>query len=246
MIPPIPAIPPGHIHAWFVSLDCNAHGERDWRALLSPEERERAAQFRFDRDRDRYIAAHGILRLILNSYLLQLPSLIYGANGKPALACGSLHFNLSHAEDRAVIAVSATAELGVDLERVRVESDADSIAEICFSPSERRALSLLPQSLQAEAFFKCWTRKEALVKALGDGLSYPLTAFSVSLNEPPRILELAGDEHAAAQWSVRHLAPEPGYVGAIVARHPILAVVSMSLSELLPAATPLSDRFAGL
>jgi 4'-phosphopantetheinyl transferase len=246
MIPPIPAIPPGHIHAWFVSLDCNAHGERDWRALLSPEERERAAQFRFDRDRDRYIAAHGILRLILNRYLLQLPSLIYGANGKPALACGSLHFNLSHAEDRAVIAVSATAELGVDLERVRVESDADSIAEICFSPSERRALSLLPQSLQAEAFFKCWTRKEALVKALGDGLSYPLTAFSVSLNEPPRILELAGDEHAAAQWSVRHLAPEPGYVGAIVARHPILAVVSMSLSELLPAATPLSDRFAGL
>jgi 4'-phosphopantetheinyl transferase len=244
MIPPIPAIPPGHIHAWFVSLDRSAYGERDWRAILSSEERERAAQFRFDRDRDRYIAAHGILRVILSSYLPQPPSLIYGANGKPALACGSLHFNLSHADDRAVIAVSATTELGVDLERVRVESDARSIAEFCFSPSERKALSLLPQSLQAEAFFKCWTRKEAFVKALGDGLSYPLTAFSVSLggspdespDDPPRILDLAGDEQAAAQWSVRHLAPESGYVGAIVARHPILAVVSMSLSELLPAA----------
>jgi 4'-phosphopantetheinyl transferase len=248
-----PPLPPGHIHAWFVSLERNAYGERDWSALLSEEERHRAAQFRFDRDRDRYIAAHGLLRVILNSYLPQPSRLVYGANGKPALACGSLHFNLSHADDRAVIALSATAALGVDLERVRLESDAERIAQICFSPAERKALSLLPQSLQAEAFFKCWTRKEAFVKALGDGLSYPLTAFSVSLDEPdkdpeapPRILDLAGDVHAAAQWSVRHLAPEPGYVGAIVTRQPILEVVSMSLSQLLPATHPRSDLVASI
>jgi 4'-phosphopantetheinyl transferase len=246
-------IPPGHIHAWFVSLDRTAYGACDWSALLSQEELERAARFRFDRDRDRYIAAHGILRFILDSYLPEPSRLTYGTNGKPALACGGLHFNLSHAEDKALIAVSTAAELGVDLERVRLEPDAAGIAELCFSPAERKALSLVPQSLQAEAFFKCWTRKEAFVKALGDGLSYPLTGFSVSLDEspdeapaePPRILDLAGDEHAASQWSVHHLAPEPGYVGAIVTRQPILEVVSMSLSQLLPTATPLGALFAG-
>jgi hypothetical protein len=87
-------------------------------------------------------------------------------------------------------------------------------------------------------------------KALGDGLSHPLTAFSVSLDgspdESPRILDLAGDEQAGAQWSVCHLDPEPGYVGAIVARQSILEVVSMSLSELLPAANPRGDLVAGL
>jgi len=219
-------IPPGHIHAWFVSLDRSAYTDWDWNALLSPEERQRAARLRFDRDRDRFIAAHGILRCILDSYLPQPSRLIYGANGKPALACGNLHFNLSHADDKALIAVSATVELGVDLERVRPEPDAWRIANICFSASERKALSLIPQTHMADAFFKCWTRKEAFVKALGDGLSYPLTDFSVSLDEPARILELGGDEQAAAQWSVHHLAPERGYVGAIVARQPILQVLS--------------------
>jgi 4'-phosphopantetheinyl transferase len=232
-------IPPGQIHTWFVSLDRSACGDWDWHALLSPEERQRAARFRFDQDRDRFLAAHGILRRVLDSYLPQPAELVYGANGKPALAGGGLHFNLSHADDRALIAVSATVELGVDLERVRLESDASRIAELCFSPSERRALSLLPPSLQAEGFFKCWTRKEAFVKALGDGLFYPLTDFSVSLDESPdepaRILEIGGDEQAAAQWSVHPLAPEPGYVGAIVARQPIVQVLSRHLSQLLPA-----------
>jgi 4'-phosphopantetheinyl transferase len=232
-------IPFGHIHAWFVSLDRSAYSDCDWDALLSPEEHQRAACFRFARDRDRFIVAHGILRRVLGSYLREPPTLIYGTNGKPALACGSLHFNLSHADDRALIAVSATVELGVDLERVRHEPDAVRIAEYCFSPSERKALSLLPHTRRAEAFFKCWTRKEAFVKALGDGLSYPLTEFSVSLDEPAdesaRILDLGGDKRAAAQWSVHHLAPEPGFVAAIVARQPILQVVSMSLSQLVPA-----------
>jgi 4'-phosphopantetheinyl transferase len=241
-----PPIPPGHIHIWLVSLERSAYGEYDWSALLSHEERQRAARLRFDRDRDRYIAAHGILRFVLDSYLPEPSPLIHGPNGKPALACGGLHFSLSHAEEKALIAVSATGELGVDLERVRAAPDAAAIAELCFSASERTALSLLPQSLQAEAFFKCWTRKEAFVKALGDGLSYPLTDLSVTLDEPPRIRELAGDEQAAAQWSVHHLAPEPGYVGAIVTRHSILKVVSMSLSHLLPpAATPVRELFAG-
>jgi 4'-phosphopantetheinyl transferase len=233
-------IPTGHIHAWFVSLDRSAYGAYDWSALLSQEERQRAARLRFDLDRHRFIAAHGILRRVLDSYLPQPAQFVYGPYGKPALASGGLHFNLSHADDRALIAVSATTELGVDLERVRLASDAARIAEYCFSPPERRALSLLPASLQAEGFFKCWTRKEAFVKALGNGLSYPLTDFSVSLDESPdepvRILDLGGDRQAATQWSVRHLAPEPGYVGAIVARQPILQVVSMSLGQLLPAA----------
>jgi 4'-phosphopantetheinyl transferase len=235
-------IPFGHIHVWFVSLYRSAYSDCDWDAHLSPEERQRAASFRFPRDRDRFIVVHGILRRVLDSYLPQAPTLIYGTNGKPALACGGLHFNLSHTDDRALIAVSATGELGVDLERVRLEPDAARIADYCFSPSERKALSLVPQARQAEAFFKCWTRKEAFVKALGDGLSYPLTEFSVSLDEPSdepaRILDLGGDQEAGAQWSVHHLAPEPGYVGAIVARQPILQVVSMSLSQLIPGTHP--------
>ncbi|HEX4650260.1 MAG TPA: 4'-phosphopantetheinyl transferase superfamily protein [Granulicella sp.] len=240
-------IPPGHIHAWFFSIDPGACGDCDWHAFLSPEERVRAASFRFDRDRNRFLAAHGILRRILDSYLPQPARLVYGANGKPALACGRLHFNLSHADDRALIAVSATVPLGVDLERVRPEPDAARIAEYCFSPTERSALSLLPPARQAEAFFQCWTRKEAFVKALGDGLSYPLTGFSVSLDEaedetlgePARILDLAGDAHAAAQWSVHPLVPEPGYVGAIVARRPSfpvpLQVIWRNLTQLTPA-----------
>jgi len=233
-------IPTGHIHIWFVSLDRNAHSDCDWDALLSREVRQRAAGFRFARDRDRFIVAHGILRRVLEGYLPQPPTLIYGTNGKPALACGSLYFNLSHTDDRALIAVSATGELGVDLERVRLEPDASGIADYCFSPLERMLLSRVPQTRRAEAFFKCWTRKEAFVKALGDGLSYPLKEFSVSLDEPSdapaHILDLGGDKRTAAQWSVHHLVPEPGFVGAIVAHYPIFQVVSMSLGQLEPAA----------
>jgi 4'-phosphopantetheinyl transferase len=178
------------------SLDVD---EAPLRALLSPDEQERAARFVFREDRRRYIVARARLRQLLGARLRVSPEKIefqYGAAGKPALAAshGDLRFNLSHCEDVAVYAFADAAEVGVDVEREREIEDAEAIAERCFSPAERDACRAL-------GFLYCWTRKEAFVKALGSGLSSPLPELDVS---------------AAPQgWSVQSFVPRSGLIGAV-------------------------------
>jgi 4'-phosphopantetheinyl transferase len=143
---------------------------RDW---LSPEERERAVRFRFDRHRDDYIFHHATLRRILAGYLGVNPAIGANALGKPVLCAGGLHFNMSHCGPVGLYAVAAR-ELGVDVERIRPMPDAAPLAARFFTPAERDAIGS-----DEDAFFTCWTRKEAILKAAGDGLRRPLDSFEV-------------------------------------------------------------------
>jgi 4'-phosphopantetheinyl transferase len=182
-------------------------------AFLSAEERARAARFHFDKHRHEFIAARGMLREILGEYLKVDPKSVYfsyNSYGKPAV--DGVYFNLSHSGGLALYAVSRTRELGVDVERIDPVFAFEQIPEQFFSRVEVDALRALPESLQLQAFFNCWTRKEAYVKARGLGLSLELHSFDVSLapGDPAVFLRGAGD------WSVEALTPAPGYVAAIV------------------------------
>ncbi len=184
-------------------------------ALLSADEHARAARFRFDIHRTRYSAARAALREILAEYLsVPARSIEFSFNpyGKPFVE--GLHFNLSHSADLAVYAVSRTREVGIDVERLDTQFAAEQIPERFFTETEVASLRALPEHLQLEAFFNCWTRKEAYVKARGLGLSLPLSSFDVTLapGEP------AGFLRGADGWEIEAFSPVPGYVSAVVAK----------------------------
>ncbi|MEM7479764.1 MAG: 4'-phosphopantetheinyl transferase superfamily protein [Acidobacteriota bacterium] len=216
--PPRPAaLTAGRIDIWRVDLNPPENQMASYRALLSPDERMRADRFHFDRHRRRYIVGRGALRRLLGQYLDQPAatlSFAYGPKDKPFLPDTTLQFNLTNSHELALIAITEEVELGVDVEHLRAMPDAEAVAERHFSASERRALRSVPSEAKELAFFRCWTRKEAYVKALGDGLSLPLDRFDVSLEEA-RFLALDGDPAKAAEWSLFHVNPGPGYVGAV-------------------------------
>jgi 4'-phosphopantetheinyl transferase len=186
-------------------------------ATLSPDELERASHFRSARDRERFIGTRSALRNILAGYLRCEPSAIefsHNEHGKPRVR--ALHFSFSRSHELAVCAVSLTSEVGVDLERIDPAFATFSVAETFFARGEIAALGALPQHYRLEAFFRCWTRKEAYVKASGQGLSMSLQSFEVNLVEPAAFL--GGVEG----WSIESLDAPPGYAGALVASNPKL------------------------
>jgi len=187
------------------------------------DERMRAERFHFERDRKRFIVRRGILRTILGCYLSIEPSRLrfcYGKNGKPALADtsgkGRIRFNLSHSEGLALVAFTRDREIGVDIEHIRDISEMEQIAERFFSVREYTVFRVLPKSKKKEAFFNCWVRKEAFTKAIGDGLSWPLDKFDVSLilGESARLLRIEGDSKGASRWSIQDLKPASGFAAA--------------------------------
>lgn len=214
------------VHAWRASLEQPPARLERLLSTLAPEERERAARFHFERDRRRYIAGRGLLRDILSRYLNLPPDSLrfsYTPYGKPYLAegCrdGRLRFNVSHSGELALYAVSRGRELGVDVELMRADIEYAEIASRFFSGREVASLLALPAHLRQEAFFLCWTRKEAYVKGVGEGLSLPLHSFDVSLTpgEPASLLAVRGDAREAARWTLRGLEPGAGYCAALVA-----------------------------
>jgi 4'-phosphopantetheinyl transferase len=206
-------------------LDVGPDAVRAATALLSEEERKRAGRFVFDRDRRRFTVARATLRELLASRLGMRPEsveLVHGARGKPALARGfsrdDLRFNLSHCKDVAVYALTRGRDVGVDVEAVRVMPDGDDIAARFFSVRENETYRALDVRDKPLAFFNCWTRKEAFIKALGHGLHHPLDSFDVSLlaGEPGRILRVGNTSGEHCGWQLRSFVPCPGYVGAVV------------------------------
>ncbi|MGE5305951.1 MAG: 4'-phosphopantetheinyl transferase family protein [Alphaproteobacteria bacterium] len=178
--PPDQALAQDEIHVWLTGLDGADISLECCAACLSPAERERAARFKFERDRKRYLIAHGALRSILAMYLgVEAAAIDFdsGPAGKPKLArsyAGSeVEFNLSHSGEVALIAVTRGEEIGVDVEQIREDFAFKPIAQRFFTANEVGALGDLPVALQREAFYKCWTSKEALLKARGTGLSVP-------------------------------------------------------------------------
>lgn len=212
------------VHIWLASLNLKATQLLELWRTLAPAERERALRFRSQKDCDRFTAARGLLRTLLGHYLQRQPAQIefcYNAHGKPALAdnggTAPLQFNLSHSSEFALFAFARARRLGVDIEYIRPHIVEEDIAGHFFSPTEVKALRALPERLRQKAFFACWTRKEAYIKARGEGLSLPLHEFDVSLapNKPARLLKVNNSPDEAARWSLHELLSGPDYVAAL-------------------------------
>jgi 4'-phosphopantetheinyl transferase len=223
-------VPPEHeVDVWRAGLDVTVSELRQLERTLSADERHRAERFRLGRHRDRFVAARGLLRDVLGRYLGSRPehvSFSYGAYGKPALAPAVDHaplaFNLAHSGAVALVAVTARGVVGVDLERVRAGVDCERIGAQFFSARENRTLRILPRLLRDEAFFTCWTRKEAYVKARGFGLALPLDTFDVSLapGSTAKLLRAPGSSDEARGWWLLDCSPADGYVGAVAGHGP--------------------------
>jgi 4'-phosphopantetheinyl transferase len=205
------------IDVYWLDIDAEGVDDAGYRVFLSAEECDRASRFRFERDARRYIVRRGHLRQLLARYLDCIPSRIQFVSnpfGKPSVAASDLRFNLSHSHGMALFAIARGREVGCDIEQCDPQFASEQIPERFFSLHEVRALRMLAQRDQTQAFFNCWTRKEAYVKARGCGLSLPLDSFDVSLvpGEPAALL------HGCEGWSVRSLAPVTGYQAAVVAQ----------------------------
>jgi 4'-phosphopantetheinyl transferase len=212
------------VHVWFAKLDPPASHVQQMAQNLIEDERKRAENFNFKRDRKQFIVCRTALRMILGRYLNIEPSRVqffYGTHGKPyleeTLGDSTLRFNLAHSQERALYAFTCCREIGVDIEYLRALPDADQIADRFFSANENATLHALPASLRQKAFFNCWTRKEAYIKAIGKGLSQPMDQFEVSLapGESTRLLKVEGTPEEASRWSLSALTPAPGYVAAL-------------------------------
>jgi 4'-phosphopantetheinyl transferase len=216
-------LPRHEVHVWRARLD-QPQSLTGFFASLAPDEKGRAARFHFQRDREHFIIARGLLRALLSRYLNVRPadlSFSYSAHGKPFLVSqhgGVVRFNVSHSHGLALLAFTQGRDLGVDVEQIRPEVAGEQIAERFFSACEVAALRALPASQQAEAFFNCWTRKEAYIKARGEGLSLPLHQFDVSLapGEPAALLRTRISANEASRWSMIELAPGASYKAALV------------------------------
>ena len=218
--PQNPQLASGTVHVWAAALDAGPERLAACARLLAADERERAGRFHFARDRDAYIAGRGMLRLLIGRYLARAPETLdisYSDYGKPCLAGGELRFNLAHSAGLALYAFAAHTELGVDVEAERDLPDALPIARRFFSAAEYDALRALPPDEQPAAFFRCWTRKEAFIKAVGEGLSYPLDRFQVSLrpDQAPALLSVDGHAPGAREWTLVDLPLPAAYTGAL-------------------------------
>lgn len=198
---------PFDVHVWLFDLDPLSRACPAWERFLSAEEVDRAKRYKFEADRQRFIARRGILRLLLGRYLAEGPvSIGYRANpyGKLSLPSHPLAFNLSFSQDRVAFAFTLGKDIGVDIEQVHPLPDLLHLAESWFSPEERADLSALDPALQVKAFFHIWTQKEAFIKALGEGLSMSLKDFSVAVDprRPGRLLSFKGGTEGTSHWKL--------------------------------------------
>ena len=212
------------VHLWRLDLQAAAANESQWLAILSSDERARAARFHFQEHRQYYTAARAVLRELLASYLAaDARELVfaYSQKEKPALggayASRQISFNISHSGDIALLAFTRKRQIGVDVELIRQDFDTAQIAARFFSAVEQEQLAALPLEQRHEAFFRCWTRKEAYIKATGEGLSLPLRQFDVSLapHDQDALLATRPDPMEAKRWSLRDVVVTPGYAGAL-------------------------------
>ena len=213
------------VHVRITSLDRRQSDLRFFESILAEDEINRANRFHFKKDRERFVAGRGLLRMILSSYVGTPANEIiftYGCHGKPGLrrqdGRPAIEFNLAHSAGTAIYAITRDRPVGIDIELVNHEFPIESVAERVFSKVEVAAFRSLPRDMQRTAFFKCWTRKEAFIKALGDGLSCPLSDFDVSLvpGQPAKLLYIRGASEEASRWYMEDIESVAGYAAAIV------------------------------
>ena len=222
-------LPPGEVHVWLACLDGMEGCRTGFEHILSVDELERARQFRFELDRSRFVKSIGVLRSILGQYLQVNPKRItFGREkyNKPVLSGpldrDGIHFNMSRSKGVALYAFSKNHILGIDVEKKDALPDLDWMVRHFFAPCEIHEYFTLPVMARTDAFFRCWTRKEAFLKATGVGLFRPLSSFSVSLRreEPCRIKDIFDERETATEWIARDVPVSGGYAAAIVVDTP--------------------------
>ena len=215
------------VHVWRSQLELPSPQEQRLRGILTDDELDKARRFYFEIDRQRFIAARGTLRSILSRYIPTSPGHLrfyYNQYGKPSLApefsSTLLNFNLSHSGSLALFAITRNMEIGVDVEHVRSDFEYEEIAKRFFSVNEVATLRTIPTEKKLEAFYNCWTRQEAYIKAHGKGLSLPLDSFDVSLAswEPSIVLITKDELQEGSHWTLLDLKPGLGYMGALAVR----------------------------
>lgn len=219
----------GEVHIWRIRLDQPADQEKKFLDTLELDERARANRYHSAKDRRHFVVARGFLRLVVSRYLETIPEQLrfcHGAYGKPALdgvhRSSRLRFNMSHSHGVALCALTDSREIGVDVEYIRADFTSEEIARHFFSPLEVETLSALPPEERVTAFFRCWTRKEAYIKATGRGLSQPLDGFDVALapGERAALLRTGVDSQASARWSLCDLQVGNDYAAALAVEEP--------------------------
>lgn len=212
------------VDIWCVKLHSMSPHVQDLDGILSSEEKNRSEKFRSDRDKLRSVVSRGVLRLILSAYLEQPPAqiqIISGPQGKPALFQQDkrypIQFNLSHSHEMVLYGVTRIGEIGVDVEKVRDVPDFEKIIRRFFSPRERAAFDELPPTQRKRAFFTCWSRKEAFMKARSDGFSLPLDQFDVSIlpDQPAALLATRWDPLEVDRWLLSDISLDADHVAAM-------------------------------
>lgn len=208
-------------HVWLVNKSAHIKNFNIYWTLLNKEEQEKANAFRFKKDKDCYVIARGVLRILLGNYLGKSPNTIvfqYLINSKPSVVNDkNLEFNISHSEDCILMAFLQDFVVGIDVEYTKRPVELENIARSFFSEEEVKELFTLDKSYHLQAFYNCWTRKEAFIKALGDGLSFPLDKFVVSLSSAKEasLLETKWDKEEKEKWILNAIKVQENYIGAI-------------------------------
>jgi 4'-phosphopantetheinyl transferase len=217
---------PGEIH---VCRQAIAVGDQELGSLwevLSAEERTRAERYRFEVSRRTFVVCRGMLRVLLGNYLGESPEQLefsYSKYGKPELAANGsrvgIEFNVSHTDEFALLAFALNRKIGIDIEKVRMDFNTLEISEHFFSESERTTLRAMAPDKRYEGFFRCWTRKEAFIKALGEGLTHPLNSFDVSIEQgiPPKLLATRPNTEEAARWQLWDVTVPSPYLATLAA-----------------------------
>ncbi|HEY9619870.1 MAG TPA: 4'-phosphopantetheinyl transferase superfamily protein [Crinalium sp.] len=231
-------LPPQHltldaseIHVWCADLEQSQSSIAHFAKLLSADEQAKAARFRFERDRHHYTVGRGLLRTLLGRYLNLNPAkvqFVYGPHGKPELMDGlggdrTLRFNLSHSHGLTLYAFTVHQQIGVDIEYIRATPDAEQIVNSYFSEQEKATFSRLSPDQQSIAFFNGWTRKEAYLKAIGDGLAHPLNQIEVTLtpDEPATLRSLTKQPQCSDRWLLQNINVNANYAAALVVEEPM-------------------------
>lgn len=215
----LPALQANTVHLWRAHLDTYANP-----AVLSADEQARAARFTFPLHQHRFIAARSILRTLLGRYTNQPPEKIvftYSQYGKPSLAenKAAIYFNLSHTHELALYAIGLEEKIGVDIEHIQTDKEVEKIAARFFSPYENQQLDQLTADKKITTFFQLWACKEAFIKAVGEGLSFPLTDFDIALQgETAYVRSIRGDEIEAQSWSMLPLYVQENYAAALAVK----------------------------
>jgi 4'-phosphopantetheinyl transferase len=232
------ALSADEVHVWRTSLGRSPEAVGRFWSVLARDEQCRADHFRFERDRSRYIVGRAVLRTLLAGYAQTKPEELefeYGEFRKPALRSGPW-FNVSHSGPIVLYAFSRAGEVGIDVELDSADFARERIAERFFSPAEVNVLRSLPADIQPRAFLTCWTRKEAFIKARGDGLSLALNSFDVTLapDTPAALLRAAWSSEEPRQWRLQDLSDgRAGYVAAVALRADGCRIVERQIMETL-------------